>query len=399
MFVTNWSSLASKIFLVYNQLEIKLDIHSLTGGFYAEFIGTEKIEIVQPLKNFSSDLRSLPLNELKLALPWARLINFIANWKLFEVDEEDEPLSLKNPKILFAFDVDDVFLLLSSSALCCKISNNLSSLLLFSPDEDEDEDVRNFFNNANLLDEPVAFSVFVSSSSSLLLLLSMNFDSHLLKLWPNDGSSVVVVFIVVVSVVLWFPKRKRSWWCFSSGLSSNVVATQIVRTRQIETKRKVPPKDWCSCMFDDDDDERQADHRVRYRMNARRSMACSLLLSFAERIGRRKDFFDKIRSSWMEISAGSVSILFSVKRKKKSNVNNWRKIIIRVSFLSAVGSYSTRSRLKIIFIIGHFFGVFQLFLFTFSSFLKRGENRFDSPSSSSELTWAVSKSSLYFFGG
>ena len=154
--------------------------------------------LIYPVTNFRRDFISLPLKELKPPVPCARLSSFIASWRLLEEDEDDDPWLLKNPKIRSSlFDDDDAWFL-SSSALWVNIWKSLSSLLPLPSEDDEEE--RNCFSRASLLNELLGLSFWESPETKPL--------SQLLKLCPNDGSSVVVVG----GLVLWLPKNKRRAW-------------------------------------------------------------------------------------------------------------------------------------------------------------------------------------------
>ena len=165
---------------------------------------------------------SLALKELKPPLPCERLINFMANWRLLE-EEDDDPWLLKNPnKLLILFDDDEPWFL-SSWALCVSSWKSLSSLLPLSSDDDDDEE-RSFFSSASLLNESFGLSFSESPESSSL--------SQLLKPCPKDGSSVVVG-----GLVFWLPKRKRRAWLRSENDSADAEAKTATRhTRMISAR-------------------------------------------------------------------------------------------------------------------------------------------------------------------
>lgn len=179
--------------------------------------------LIYPVTNFRRDFISLPLKELKPPVPCARLSSFIASWKLLEEEEDDDPWLLKNPKIRSSlFDDDDAWFL-SSSALWVNIWKSLSSLLPLPSEDDEEE--RNCFSRASLLNELLGLSFSEPPETKPL--------SQLLKLCPNDGSSVVVV-------VLWLPKNKRRAWLRSRNESAD--AEHRIPTRHT---RQITLRDCC----------------------------------------------------------------------------------------------------------------------------------------------------------
>ena len=103
---------------------------------------------------------------------------------------------------------------LSSSALWVNIWKSLSSLLPLPLPSDDDEEERNCFSRASLLNELLGLSFWESPETKPL--------SQLLKLCPNDGSSVVVV-------VLWLLKNKRRAWLRSRNDSAD--ANDSIPTR------------------------------------------------------------------------------------------------------------------------------------------------------------------------